>query len=322
MKHFIYTILLLLPFSMQAQDSTKTAAKDTAKTAPKDTTGWKRGGVAGLNFSQTSLTNWASGGENSIAITNYLSLYANYKKEHTTWDNTLDLAYGLVQQGSQTLRKSDDKIDFSSKYGHYAFKKVYYYSALLGFKSQFAPGFSYSSDGSSSWISDFASPAYGLLAAGLDYKPNAGFSMMLSPITCKMTMVMAPTLADAGAFGVTKAIRDAQGNKIKDGENFRFEIGGYFKATLRKDIMKNVNLQSKLELFSNYAFNPAIIDVNWENLVSMKVNKFISAGISTQLIYDQDVAVPVDRNDDGINDGTGPRVQFKEVFGIGFSAKF
>lgn len=312
MKRFLY-LALLLPFSLAAQDTTKTAAKDTS---------WKAGGVIGLNFSQTSLTNWAGGGENSIAVSTYASLYANYKKGETTWDNTLDLGYGLIQQGSQTLRKSDDKIDFASKFGHYAFKKVWYYSALLGFKTQFAPGYAYSSDGSTTWISDFMAPGYGIAAIGLDYKPNPALTVMISPATCKVTMVMAPTLANAGAFGVEKAEYDAQGKLVKEGQHFRFEIGGYMKAAFRKDIMKNVNLQSKLELFSNYVKNPTAVDINWENLVSMKVNKFISASVSTQLIYDQDVNVPVDRNNDGINDGSGPRVQFKEVFGIGISTKF
>lgn len=314
MKNVFYLFALaLLPATLSAQDSTKTVAADTT---------WKKGGIAGLNFSQTTLTNWASGGQNAISVAVYTSLYANYKKGTTTWDNTLDLAYGTVRRDGEAMRKSDDKIDFSSKYGQYAFKKVWYYSALVGVKTQFGPGYSYSTDGSSTWISDFTSPAYVLAAVGLDYKPNDAFSMLLSPITGKSTFVMAQTLADAGAFGVKKAEYDAQGNKIKDGENFRFEFGGYLKATFRKDIMKNVNLQSKLELFSNYAVHPEAVDVNWENLLAMKVNKYISANLSTQLIYDQDINVPVDRNDDGVIDGTGPRVQFKEVFGIGLAAKF
>ena len=79
--------------------------------------------------------------------------------------------------------------------------------------------------------------------------------------------------------------------------------------------MKNINLQTKLELFSNYE-EATHIDVNWEVLVAMKVNKYISATISTQLIYDHDIDI---LDSDG---KVGPRTQFKEVIGVGVSYKF
>lgn len=89
-----------------------------------------------------------------------------------------------------------------------------------------------------------------------------------------------------------------------------------------KDIFTNVNFKTKLELFSNYLNNPQNIDVNWECLLSMKVNKYISATVSTQLVYDDDIKIAVDSNNDGLADKNGPRVQFKEVLGIGLSYKF
>jgi len=54
----------------------------------------------------------------------------------------------------------------------------------------------------------------------------------------------------------------------------------------------------------------------------MKVNKYISATVSTQLIYDHDIPIAVDNDNDGINDSVGPRAQFKEVIGVGLSYKF
>jgi hypothetical protein len=62
--------------------------------------------------------------------------------------------------------------------------------------------------------------------------------------------------------------------------------------------------------------------VNWETLIGMKVNKFLSASLSTNLIYDDDIRLAVDRNDDGKDDGTGPRIQFKEVFALGIQFQF
>ena len=77
-----------------------------------------------------------------------------------------------------------------------------------------------------------------------------------------------------------------------------------------------------MELFSNYRHNPQNIDVNWENIIGFKVNKYISASITIQMYYDDDVKLRIDKNKDGSIDINGPRLQFKQVLGIGFNYKF
>jgi len=57
-------------------------------------------------------------------------------------------------------------------------------------------------------------------------------------------------------------------------------------------------------------------------LIAMKINKFITATLATHLIYDDDIMIDVDSNNDGVIDARGPRTQFKEVFAVGFSYKF
>lgn len=156
----------------------------------------------------------------------------------------------------------------------------------------------------------------------MDYKLSDKFSAFIAPATSKFTFVSDQFLADAGAFGVDPARYDSSGIRLIAGKNIRAEFGGYIRIMYKKDIMKNVSVQTKLELFSNYLKNPQNIDVNWENLISMKVNKFISATINTQLIYDDDTKIAIDKNNDGIIDEKGPRIQFKEVLGAGFSYKF
>ena len=301
----------LMLVSAKAEDSTKV---DSIKV-------WKKGGIAGLNFAQTSLTNWQGGGENAIAGNALLSLFSNYKKGLSTWENTLDLAYGKIQTGKAALRKNDDKIDLNSKYG-YSFSKNWNYSALFNFKSQFDDGYAYPND--SVVISHFLAPAYTLLAIGLDYKTtNNNFSLFISPLTGKTTIVNDQRLADAGAYGVEKATYDPTSLAlIKGGNKIRNEFGGYLRMTYKKEVMKNVTFQTKLELFSNYINNPQNMDVNWENIVSLKVNKFITASITTNLIYDDDVTIKVDHGDDGVIDAVGPRVQYKQVLAVGFSYKF
>jgi hypothetical protein len=280
---------------------------------------WKKGGMASLTFNQVSLTNWAAGGQSSISGNVFFNLFANYKDEKQTWDNTLDLGYGLIRNNSQPFVKSDDRIELNSKYGR-NINEDWYYSGLLNFRTQFAPGYNIPND--SVLISDFLAPGYILLAFGFDYKPSDNFTLMLSPVTSKTTIVNNQTLADAGAFGVEGAVYDALGNRTTAGKMIRNEVGAFLKMMYKKDIVENVNFQTKLDLFSNYLNNPQNIDINWETIVTMKINKFLSANLNTHLIYDDDIDIAVDNNDDGITDAVGPRAQFKEVFGLGVSFKF
>lgn len=312
---FFIAFLLVLKFNAQTTEAEEVLKKQTTDSLD----GWKTGGVISINLTQVGLTNWAGGGENSVSVNGITSLFANLKKGKSTWDNSLDLAYGILQQGDATIRKTDDKIDFMSKYGRKA-STSWYYAGLVNFKSQMTSGYNYPND--SIEISNFMAPAYVLVAIGMDYKPNDNLTVFISPLTTKITFVNNSTLADAGAYGVEPASFDDFGKMTTKGKTTRYEYGGYFRAIYKKDIMKNVNFQNKLELFSNYAVEPTHIDVNWEVLIALKVNKFISATVATQLIYDHEVAIAVDRNADGIFDGSGPRVQFKEMIGVGLNYKF
>lgn len=150
--------------------------------------GWKTGGVLSLNLAQTSLTNWAAGGQNSVAANGIFSLFANRKQDKQTWDNSLDIGYGILKQGGkdEIAKKTDDKIDFLSKCGRQAFSN-FYYAALLNFKTQMTPGYNYPNVENK--ISDLYAPAYLLAAFGMDYKPNANFSAFIAPVTAKLTFV-------------------------------------------------------------------------------------------------------------------------------------
>lgn len=318
--------LLMLSISVVSLSQTTDEEKELVKTKEilikqnKDTIdGWKTGGVLSINLTQVSLTNWNAGGDNSISVNGILSLFANYKKGNSAWDNQLDLGYGILKQGEDGVRKTDDKIEFTSKYGQRATKN-WNYAALVNFKSQMTAGYNYPDD--STLISNFLAPGYILGAIGMDYKPSDALTVFISPLTMKTTIVTDQNLADAGAFGVDPAEFDDLGNLVKKGNNIRSEYGGYLRAQLKKDIMENIAFQTRIDLFSNYSEEPSHIDVNWEVLIAMKVNKYISANITTNLIYDHDVDIAVDENGDDIPDAFGPRVQFKEVLGVGLSVKF
>lgn len=270
---------------------------------------WKFNGVTSLNFSQMSLVNWAAGGENSLAGNGFVNLNANYKSRdgNASWTNELYLGYGLIKQGESAVRKSDDKIDLASKFGYKA-SKHWSYTGLLGFKTQFAEGYDNPGDlENRTKISNFMAPGYLNLSFGMDYKPNDKLTVYISPVSGKMTFVMDDDLA--GSFGVDPE------------KNVRSEFGGFVKIGFTSPIMKNVKLNTKIDLFSNYLENPQYVDVNFDLLLSMKVNEFISASFITQLIYDYDIRYDI-VNDLGEITGTESRIQLKQLFGVGLTYSF
>ncbi len=270
--------------------------------------GWKFGGVTSLSFTQIAFKDWATGGENSMALNGLFSLFANYKDRNNSWENTLDLGYGILKQKTYKsgYMKTDDRIDFMSKYGRKAFKN-FYYTGLINFKTQFTEGYNYPND--SVVVSNFLAPGYLMAAMGLNYEPNSYFSAFFAPVSSKMTFVLDDALSAQGAFGVEK-------NK-----KFRAEFGGYVrfaftKADFKHPLLKNVSLKTKLDLFTNYLNNPQNVDINWETLIAMKVNKYISVSLNTILVYDDDVKILKD------NGKKSAGLQIKEILGVGFSYNF
>jgi len=299
MKKISLTLgLILIAFIIQAQD-----------TDPADTL-WKVNGTFSLNFSQVSLSNWAAGGENSISGNGFIELSADYDDgKKINWNNDLNLGYGLIMQGNDPIRKSDDKIDLSSKLG-YKLNEHWFYSNLINFRTQFAPGYDRPGDVDRIKISNFMAPGYLNLSTGFDWKPVDGFSLLLSPVTGKFTFVIDEVLSQAGSFGVDSS------------KKVRAELGGFIKVEFKKEIAKNIKLNTKVDFFSNYLKDPQNVDVNWDLLLTFKVNEFVSASFIANLIYDHDIKFPFDTNGDGVIDKYGPRTQFKEILGIGLTYSF
>jgi hypothetical protein len=271
-----------------------TEAEETLKAKLKATdSGWKTGGVVNVNFSQAAFSsNWAAGTVNSMSVTSLVSIFANFSDGANAWDNTLDLGYGFLKQGSADLVKSDDKIDLTSKYGRQAFSD-WYYAALFNLKSQMTPTY----DLSENTISQFLSPGNILGAVGMDYKPMPELSVFISPVTLKATMFMNSDHADA----------------YQDGDAVKSNIGGYLRAVYKKEIFTNIGYETKLEMFSNYQKDeetdqkPQNIDVLWGNLITMKVNQYVNANFTFDLAHD---------------DNQSKDTQFKEVLGIGIAYIF
>jgi len=307
-KNVLFTLLLFATSLLSAQDIQKVAkAKSDVlsevhpDSVPKH---WLIRGSGSLAFSQAAFSNWASGGQNSVGLTAYLNFKANYRKGKHIWGNTIDLGYGFNLQGKASeavFNKTNDKIEITTAYGYELHKnKKWYLTVLANFRSQFANGFNYPND--STIISRFLAPGYLVVGIGISYAPKNWFYLYISPASGRFTFVNDSALSAAGSFGVDP------------GKKLRTEMGAYLRADMNKDLAKNINLSTTLELFTNYLKNFGSIDVNWSLLLSMKVNKWLAASIQTQLIYDEDVMIQTDPTEPA-----GPRTQFKELLGIGLT---
>lgn len=291
-----------------SQDIVKVSkAKDEALTGADTAKHWNISGTGNLAVSQAAFANWSAGGENSIGLDAFINLKANYKKHRHAWANVLDVGFGfqiLGKEGDAQFKKTNDKLEYTTAYGYQLHKNgKWYATALVNFRTQFANGYNYPDD--STIISKFMAPGYVVAGVGVTYAPVKWFSLYLSPTSGRFTFVMDQALADSGAFGVER------------GKNLRKEFGPYLRADLNKDLAKNVNLATSLELFTDYFHEFGNIDVNWSLLLTMKVNNWLAATISTQLIYDNDVMIKSTPTS-----APGPATQFKEMLGIGLTYSF
>lgn len=306
---FLITAIMSFLISMNSygqdqsvKDMSANATKEIKKEKIDSGKTWKTGGLFNLNFGQGSQSNWAAGGDDfSLSIASYLGLYGFYKKDKYSWDNTLDLNYGMINTTSLGTRKNDDRIDLLSKVG-YALSPKLDVAALFNFHSQFAKGYKYNNDGTKDLLSDFLAPGYVLLSLGLDYKPVKGLSIFVSPLTSRWTIVKNDSLSTKGFYGVTP------------GKKVRNEIGAFASITYITDVNKTISYNGRLDLFSNYGHNPQNVDIMMNNMFVAKVSKILTASLGLNLIYDDDVKLFGPNHD-------SPALQFKSLIAVGLSIK-
>ncbi len=304
-------IISLQAWAANAQTDSVTIFNDTVPIiAPieQDTIRyWKYDGNAAINLSQVALKNWAGGGQSAIGINGIVNFKAGYEKGNFSWDVRADMAFGMQKIGKQGFRKSDDFFELGSQLG-YRLGKSWKLSFLTTLRSQFARGYEFPADTTRSLVSKGFSPAYSVIAPGIEYSAPKYFKAMLSPITNKNNIVMDNVNIDETRYGV------------EEGKKVFAQFGAYFTATFEAEILKNITYSTKIDLFSNYLLNPQNVDVNWNNKLVLKVNEWLNVAITTELIYDDDVMVPKTREDGSIYQGKG--TQFRQNLAVSVGYKF
>jgi hypothetical protein len=299
----VLSLALILALSTAGKEAfgqlghTDTLAK-ALHTENKDTVAWVYGGILSTGFNQGFLHNWAAGGElGSLTVNGLFNGHLDRLYHRQVWSNNLDMNYALFYAYSNFFvpQKINDRIDFTSKYGiRLDTSKNFYITGLFNFKSQFTKGYDYNVPGWDTFsTSEFLSPAYFILAAGLEYRKGTAFSLFFSPIAARITLADRDyTLrSPEGAFGVPY------------GERSRFEVGAYLSGRHLWDIKKNMSLRTRLDLYSNYLAkdradstgavvardNPGNIDVLIDMQYSWKVSKYFGFSLGATMIYDNDI---------------------------------
>ncbi len=278
----------------------------TQEEGPKD--GWTRQGNVSLLFNQSAFNNeWQGGGTSNIAGNLSLSYDFNYRKGSITWDNKILADYGLTKlKGEDFTSKTNDRLEFNSLLGKQLQDSNWYVSFFANFKTQFDSGFVNNDDGTRTKTTHFFSPAYLQFGPGMLWKKSDNLKVNIAPATAKFVFVHDEfTRVDTTDPLAVAAYVPYFG--VDANETSRFEFGASLSGYAKFDLMKNVSMENTLNLYSNYLEDPQNIDVDYTANIVMSINKYLSANIIFQAIYD---------------DNAVKAWQIREVFGLGINYGF
>ena len=272
---------------------------------------WKFTGLVSLNFSETMQWNWAAGGNNNGNGVLAANVKLAYKKDKIAWETTFDSDYGWMWAPSTNFkwRKSNDKIIFSSKFG-WEFHKSWYLTVMANFKSHYRKGYEYTLDANKveqdTYAYNWLSPSYSDLSIGIDWKPNEIFTVYLSPVAGRITTATDSLLRKKYGVELDKSIKT--------------ELGATFKAGVNFARIKNFKVITVLTLFTPYNKHFGKIDVDWDLAVSYQFLKVLNVTLGTSLKYYDAVSIMWTDKDEVVHNS--PRVQFREIIGLGIGYSF
>lgn len=278
MSNRILLLCASLAFSLAFSPSNAQIVKNDTLTK------WKKAFKTGLNLNQSSVTsNWKGGGINSLGFVVFLNYKANYKGEHSSWDNEIDFQYGSINNQGVGLRKTLDRIFLDTKYGQSLGAK-WDMAISANFLSQFAPGYKYlkskSNNDSLVSLSDFVAPAFLTGAIGFEYHPVKYFKLRISPFAPRVTFVN----------DVRRLINVDNPNPygLSPDRSARVQwLAFQMLAEFDKDIAKNVNLKWRYILFADY--EKLSVDQLYHRLdlnLTAKLGRFVNLNLGTILLYD------------------------------------
>ncbi len=110
---------------------------------------------------------------------------------------------------------------------------------------------------------------------------------------------------------------------VKKGEKNLLNSGYLVTNTWEKEIAKNIIMDHRLSLFTDYIRRFGNIDIDWELNFTFKVNNLFEANLGTHIIYDDDIRFDQVISDTGnVIDPGVPKIQFRQVLAIGLAYNF
>ncbi|MCM4155171.1 DUF3078 domain-containing protein [Gramella sp. AN32] len=268
--------------------------------------GWHKEGTLQLLLNQSAFNKeWIGGGTSSIAGNLTFNYDFNYRKDDFTWDNRVLANYGLTKlKENDYARKTSDRFELNSIAGKQIQETNFYYSWFLNFRTQFAKGYEFSEDPDTgetirTETTHIFSPAYLQTGPGIMWKKNDDFMVNLAPATARLIIVDKDFTSGAD-------YNDGDYFGVDSGESTRFEFGASLTAQAGFDLWENVKMENSLNLYSNYLENPGNVDIDYLMNLNMGINKYLSANLLFQAIYD---------------DNAVAAFQIREVFGLGINVE-
>ncbi|MFV8341843.1 DUF3078 domain-containing protein [Flavobacterium sp. XS2P39] len=281
---------------------------------------WTKKNSLGFYLSEIAFVNWSAGGTSSISGLIKGDFSRVYAKKNRKWVNELVIRYGLNKQDGIEIRKSDDALQFNSTFGYRKDTITnWYHSAKFNFNTQFTNGYSYPNKEIA--ISKPLAPAYAFMGIGAENaNKEKNRIFYISPFTFKTTLVLDQRLANQGAFGVEKATYDSDGILVSEGKRSKTELGFLMTSLYKKEIFKNVNIENRISVYSDYINNFGNVDVDYDLLLDLVVNQYVKANIGTRIVYDDDIKSK--KEIDGKQVTEGAKIQLKQLLGVGIVYAF
>ena len=281
---------------------------------------WTKKNSIGFDISEVAFVNWSAGGTSSISGLLKGKFHRVYNRSNFNWANELIVRYGLNKQDGIEVRKTEDALQFNSTFGYRKDTlSNWFHSAKFNFNTQFTNGYAYPNTDQA--ISKPFAPAYVFMGVGAEnINKDKKKTFYISPFTFKTTLVLDQRLANQGAFGVVKATVDADGNIITPGEMAKVELGFLATSKYRKELAKNITLENRLTLYSDYINRFGNVDVDCDLQVELVVNQYVKANIGAHVIYDDDIKSK--REIEGVQVTEGPKTQLRQAIGVGIEYIF
>ncbi|PKL87149.1 MAG: hypothetical protein CVV23_16850 [Ignavibacteriae bacterium HGW-Ignavibacteriae-2] len=260
MKKFIVYFLIVFAAVISAQE------KETDPNLGK----WVPSLVTGLNISQISFSNWAQGGDNSLAFTLMGEFSLKYKTEKWRFKNYVKTAFGKTKLGDADIRQTDNEIYLETVLSlNIGWAVDPFISNSV--RTAITDGFDYSKVPAVK-IADLFDPGYITQSIGFTYDKS-------EIIQTRLGIAFQETFTNK-----LNQYSDDPDTKDKI-EDFKFDTGMESVTDAKLKLDDNLLYTTKLRVFTRFQ-SLDVWDVRWDNAISAKVNSWLNVNLGVILIHE------------------------------------